>query len=501
MDKIGRRDHSQNVDPISIRVRFAPSPTGYLHIGGLRTALYCYLFARSQGGSLILRIEDTDRSRLVADAENDIVESLQWCGIEVDESPHKGGQYAPYRQSERQSLYLQYAKSLVDAGHAYYAFDPPEAIENLRKDHATYGIQTRHQMDNSLTMSEDLVNHRLESKQDYVIRLFVPENRTVSFDDRIKGKIEVESMMIDDQVLTKSDGMPTYHLANVVDDYLMGMTHVIRGDEWIPSTPKHILLYEAFGWEPPEMAHLPLILSPTGGKLSKRSANRQGIPLNVLDYRTLGYEPQAVVNFLAMLGWNPGTDQEVFDLVELEQQFSIDRVGSAPAQFDIKKLQWFNAQHLRRLNTDALIDKVRPPLTEQGVHLPDDDYLKQVCDLVRDRLEHVHDLGLHYRYCFEDPEEFDPVGIKKRWKPDSATLVEQYSDLIEGMDEFDEQTLEAGLRDLAQKQDIGAGRIIHPVRLAVSGTTAGPSLFALLKVLGQTTCVRRLRHAALQIES
>lgn len=489
------------IDLISIRVRFAPSPTGYLHIGGLRTALYCSLFARNQGGSLILRIEDTDRSRLVADAENDIIEALKWCGIPVDESPQKGGPYGPYRQSERQPLYLKHAKSLIDSGHAYYAFDPPEAIEKLRRDHATYGIETRHQMDNSLTQSIESVNRRLQAQQEYVIRLFVPENRTVSFQDRIKGKVEVESQMIDDQVLMKSDGMPTYHLANVVDDHLMDMTHVIRGDEWIPSTPKHILLYEALDWKPPEMAHLPLILSPSGGKLSKRSAQRQGIPLNVRDYRTLGYEPQAVVNFLAMLGWNPGTDQEVFDLDELQEQFSLGRVGSAPAQFDLQKMKWFNAQHVRRLDTDTLMGRVRPALKEQGIKIHDDVYFRSVCELVHDRLEHVHDLEKHFRYCFEDPEEFDSMGIKKRWKSDSAALVLQYSDLLESMDEFNEQTLEAGLRDLAQTNGIGAGRIIHPVRIALSGTTAGPSLFALLRVLGQTTCVRRLREAPQRIES
>ena len=484
---------------MSIRVRFAPSPTGNLHIGGLRTALYCYLYARNQGGSLILRIEDTDRSRLVADAQNDIMESLKWCGIQVDEGPQQGGKYAPYRQSERQSIYLQHAKSLVDSGHAYYAFDPPEAIEKLRNDHATYGIQTRYQMENSLTLPKDSVNHRLREQHHHVIRLFVPENRTIRFNDRIKGKIEVDSTMIDDQVLMKSDGMPTYHLANVVDDHLMRMTHVIRGDEWIPSTPKHILLYQALGWVPPEMAHLPLILSPTGGKLSKRSAQRQGIPLNVRDYRALGYEPQAVVNFLAMLGWNPGTDQEIFELAELEQQFSLDRVGSAPAQFDLKKMKWFNAQHLRRLDINTLIGKIRPVLIEQGITIQDENDLKGVCNLVQDRLEHVHDLGMRFRYCFEDPKEFDPVGIKKRWKPDSPALVQHYSDLIASMEEFDVAQLEEALRDLAQTQGVGAGRIIHPVRLAVSGTTAGPSLFELLKVIGQTTCVRRLRHAACRI--
>lgn len=482
----------------AIRVRFAPSPTGYLHIGGLRTALYCYLFARSQGGKLVLRIEDTDRTRFVKDAEDDIVQILAWCGLDVDESPMLGGPYAPYRQSERQNLYRKYAESLVDSEHAYYAFDTSSSIAELRKSNKAYDASTRLQMDNSLTHPREVVRTRLESGEEYVIRLRVPEDVTIQFNDLIKGAVKVDSANIDDQVLVKSDGMPTYHLANVVDDHHMAITHVIRGDEWIPSTPKHILLYQALGWQPPAMAHLPLILSPTGGKLSKRNAQRQGIPINVRDYQAKGFEPQAVINFLALLGWNPGTQDEVFKLEELASAFSLERVGSAPAKFDLDKLNWFNAQHLRCLNIEALLERVRPFLEEHGVAVQDA-YLRKVCLLVHDRLQHAKDLVTHFSYCFVDPVTFDPVGVRKRWKSDAASLVSDYSARLDAITSFYEDALEFELRDLAASRKVGAGRIIHPVRLAVSGTTAGPGLFALLRVLGQRTCVRRLRNAVTRL--
>ena len=482
----------------SIRVRFAPSPTGYLHIGGLRTALYCFLFARSQGGKLVLRIEDTDRTRFVEDAENDIVQVLEWCGLDVDESPMLGGPYAPYRQSERQKLYRKCAELLVDSGHAYYAFDTSSSIAELRKNNKAYDAGTRLQMDNSLIHPREVVQTRLESGEEHVIRLRVPEDVTVQFNDVIKGTVKVDSENIDDQVLVKSDGMPTYHLANVVDDHHMAITHVIRGDEWIPSTPKHILLYQAFGWQPPAMAHLPLILSPTGGKLSKRSAQRQGIPINVRGYQSKGFEPQAVINFLALLGWNPGTEDEVFTLEELVSTFSLERVGSAPAKFDLDKLNWFNAQHIRRLSIEAFLERARPFLEEYGVAVQDD-YLREVWLLVHDRLQHAKDLATNFAYCFVDPVTFDSAGVKKRWKSDSASLVSDYSARLEGLTSFSEDDLEVELRELAASRQVGAGRIIHPVRLAVSGTTAGPGLFALLHVLGPRTCVRRLRNAVTKL--
>ncbi len=465
----------------------------------MRTALYCYLFARSRGGYLVLRIEDTDRSRFVQDAEEDVVQALQWCGLEVDEGPAQGGSFAPYRQSERQPLYMKYARELVESGHAYYAFDSPESIALLRKRNAAYGIHTRSHMDNSLNLPSESVRRRLDQNEDYVIRLKIPDQEVVRFHDLIKGSVEVLSSTLDDQVLVKSDGMPTYHLANVVDDHHMQISHVIRGDEWVPSTPKHILLYQALNWNPPVMAHLPLIMSPNGGKLSKRSAERQGIPINVRDYRTGGFEPQAVINFLALLGWNPGTEKEVFNLKELEHEFSLERVGSAPATFDLQKLNWFNAQHLRRLEMDELVTRVRRFLDECHVEVSSDRYLRDVCSLVRDRLEHAKDLSSIYVYCFKDPKTFDEAGVRKRWKADAPQLVSEYADCLESVQSFNEESLEIALRNLAEKYSIGAGRIIHPVRLAVSGTTSGPGLFALLNVLGRNTCVRRLRFAVEKI--
>ena len=484
-----------------VRVRFAPSPTGYLHIGGLRTALYCYLFARKQGGQFLLRIEDTDRERYVAEAEPDIIESIQWAGMTYDEGPGLGGPFGPYHQSQRSVLYRQYAEQLLEAGHAYYAFDTPEELQAMRErmqqdgnPTAKYDAVTRQHMTNSLTLAEDEVQRRLQAGEPHVVRLKVPRSEMVRFDDLIKGEVTIASSRIDDQVLLKSDGMPTYHLANVVDDHLMQITHVIRGEEWLPSTPKHILLYQYLGWTPPHMAHLPLIMSPTGGKLSKRNAEKMGIPVSVYQYREAGYEPEAVINFLAFLGWNPGTEEELFTLDGLTEAFSIERVGTSGVQFNLDKLRWFNQQHLRRLSPDELLQRIRPHLEAHGYH-PDDAYLRRVIDLLHDRITLTEDLATVYPYFFEDPESYDEKGVKKRWKDDSATLLAAYADRLEQEDTFTEESTEAALRALAEAHEAGAGRIIHPTRLAVSGTNVGPSLFGMLAVLGRRTCVRRLRRA------
>ncbi|MEX0746711.1 MAG: glutamate--tRNA ligase, partial [Rhodothermales bacterium] len=332
-----------------VRVRFAPSPTGYLHIGGLRTALYNYLFARKHGGAFLLRIEDTDQERFVPDAEADILDSLEWAGLEYDEGPRKGGPFEPYYQSRRKETYAAHSRELVDAGHAYYAFDTVADLERMRERHARegeppakYDARTRMEMSNSLTLPREDVEKRLAAGEEHVIRLRVPTGDVVRFDDLIRGTVSFDSSTVDDQVLIKSDGLPTYHLANVVDDHLMRITHVIRGEEWLSSTPKHALLYRYFGWTMPEMAHLPLIMSPAGGKLSKRNSETLGIPVNVRQYREAGYEPEAVVNFLAFLGWNPGTEKEIFSLEELIQSFSIERVGSSSVQFNLDKLRWYN---------------------------------------------------------------------------------------------------------------------------------------------------------------
>lgn len=487
------------MQPTKVRVRFAPSPTGLLHIGGLRTALFCYLFARTQGGTIVLRIEDTDQSRLVPEAEADISACLDWAGLLMDESPSIGGPFGPYRQSERKAIYHQEVKRLIDQGQAYYAFDTPAEVSALRESGAAYNAATRMDMTNSLTLPAAEVSSRLQEAQAHTVRLRVPSDRTIRFSDLIKGPVAVESSNIDDQVLIKSDGMPTYHLANVVDDHLMGITHVIRGDEWLPSVAKHLLLYEAFGWDCPTMVHLPLILSPTGGKLSKRSAHRLGLPVSVREYKQMGYEPEAVVNFLALLGWNPGTEQEVFTLAELEKGFSLDRVGSAPAKFDLEKLNWYNAQHLRKLKSDEVWARAQPYLKAKGLDVAHE-YGIAAASLVHNRLILARDLADIYRYLFSAPDTYDPKGVRKRWKPDSGGLVEAYADRLDQLEQWNESTLEQSLRSLTAEHEVGAGRLIHPVRLAISGTTAGPSLFELLRVLGRQEVVIRLRRAASALE-
>jgi glutamyl-tRNA synthetase len=480
----------------SVRVRFAPSPTGRLHIGGLRTALYNYLFARKHDGTFILRIEDTDRSRYVDDAEQDIVDALEWTGLAYDEGPDAGGEHAPYRQSERGDLYRKYAEKLVDEGAAYYAFDTEDELAALRdRGETAYDVSTRRDMRNSLTMDADTVEQKLNEGEDYVVRLKVPRQRTIQFQDEIRGGVSFDSEEIDDQVLLKSDGMPTYHLANIVDDHLMGISHVIRGEEWLSSTPKHVLMYEALGWEPPRFAHLPLILSPEGGKLSKRDANRLGIPVYVGDYREEGYEPEALVNFLALLGWNPGTEQELFSLDEMVEAFSLERVGASGVQFDLDKLRWVNEHYVRDLSVDALAERVRPVVEAEGYEVSDD-RLREICSLVQERVQVVPEVVTENRYFFEAPSAYEEEGVEKRWKEDSANLLLAYADRLEEVDAFDKETVETVLRDLADEKDVGAGAIIHPSRLAVSGRSYGPGVFGLLATVGKEACLRRMRRAA-----
>jgi glutamyl-tRNA synthetase len=478
-----------------VRVRFAPSPTGRLHVGGLRTALYNFLFARRHDGAFVLRIEDTDRSRYVEDAEQDIVDALEWTGLEYDEGPGAGGEHAPYRQSERGDLYRKYAEKLIDEGAAYYAFDTEEELADLREDGRAYDLSTRRDLRNSLTMDAETVARKREAGDDYVVRLKVPRQRTIQFQDEIRGGVAFDSEEVDDQVLLKSDGMPTYHLANIVDDHLMGISHVIRGEEWLSSTPKHVLMYEALGWEPPTFAHLPLILSPEGGKLSKRDANRLGIPVYVGEYREAGYEPEALVNFLALLGWNPGTEQELFSLDELVEAFSLDGVGASGVQFDLDKLRWVNEHSVRDLAVDALAERVRPVVEEEGYEVSDE-RLRHICSLVQERVQVAPEVVTDNRYFFEDPTEYEEEGVEKRWKEDSADLLLAYAERLEEVDTFDKETLETVLRDLADEKDVGAGAIIHPSRLAVSGRSYGPGVFGLLAAVGKEACLRRMRRAA-----
>lgn len=492
---------SSNPSVKPVRVRFAPSPTGYLHIGGLRTALYNWLLARKEGGTFILRIEDTDQSRYVADAETDILESLRWAGLDIDEGPEQGGLHAPYHQSQRSERYRRYAEQLIDQGHAYYAFDKPEEIELMRErmtasgQAAAYDTNSRGSMLNSLTLAPEDVARRLEEGSEYVVRLKIPENRTVEFTDLIRGSVSFASDVLDDQVLLKSDGLPTYHLANVVDDHEMGVTHVIRGEEWLPSTPKHIVLYECFGWMPPQMAHLPLILSPSGGKLSKRSAERAGIPVSVKEYIDLGYEPEALLNFLAFLGWNPGTEQEVFSLEELVDVYSIERTGQHGVQFNLEKLNWFNGQHLRRKSVEELAEAAEPLFESAGLAVSPET-LKGVVELLRERISFLSELPDQAKTFLLDPMEYDPAGVKKRWKEDSAELIRTYAARLEALASFSAESAESALQEILEEREIGTGRLIAPVRLAVSGTMSGPGLFAMLEVIGKEATIRRLRKAA-----
>ncbi len=485
----------------SVRVRFAPSPTGWLHIGGLRTALYNYLFARQHGGTFVLRIEDTDQSRYVEEAEQDIVESMRWVGLEVDEGPDKGGNVGPYRQSQRTDLYREHVDQLLASGHAYVAFDTAEEIDAMRERLKTpdnpspkYDAATRMQMMNALTLDADEVQRRLDAGEEYVVRLKVEPGQTVRFDDLIRGPVAFETDTVDDQVLLKSDGFPTYHLANVVDDHAMQITHVIRGEEWLPSTPKHVLLYDAFGWPPPAFAHLPLIMSPTGGKLSKRNADKMRIPVSVKDYIAQGYEPEALVNFLALLGWNPGDERELFTLSELVEAYSIERTAHSGAQFDIDKLQWFNGQYVRELSPTEIAERARPGV-EERVGPVDPAHLEAVAALMHERLTFAHNLA-DAAYFFQDPTTYDEQGLKKRWKDDSAGLMRAYADRLEADDTFTEESTEAVMRQLGEDEGAGFGRIIHPVRLATTGTTAGAGMFETLVLIGREATIRRLRRAA-----
>lgn len=486
----------------TVRVRFAPSPTGFLHIGGLRTALYNYLFARHfKSGTFILRIEDTDQSRYVEGAEEDIIQSLEWCGMEIDESPFHRGDYGPYRQSERKEIYHSYAEKLIESDHAYYAFDTPDELDQMRErlqksgnPSPKYDAVTRQSMKNSLTLPRDEVEKRLDAGDEYVVRLKVPRRETVRFEDIIRGHVSFETKGLDDQVLLKSDGMPTYHLANVVDDHEMKITHVIRGEEWLSSTPKHILLYNAFGWDVPEMAHLPLIMSPSGGKLSKRKAEEEGIPINTKEYIKQNYEPEALVNFLAYLGWSPGDDSEIHSLDELCELFTLDRVSKGGAVFNHKKLLWYNEHYLREQPDGVLAERIKKVAADKDhVDLPDDEHLKKAISLLKDRVSKIEEILEMGDFFFKDPEAYDEKALKK-WKSDSSDLVRQYKSSIEDLDsdEFKAATLKSHLEEVINKNDVGFGKLMMPLRIAVTGQGFGPDLFASMELLGKETVIKRI---------
>lgn len=493
----------QDPKPGPVRVRFAPSPTGLLHIGGLRTALYNYLFARKNGGSFVLRVEDTDQSRYEEDAESDILSSLSWAGLSHDEGPDIGGPYEPYHQSLRKDRYLDYAGSLIEAGYAYYAFDTPEEIEEMRarlqkagNPSPRYDAITRMSMRNSITLPAEEVQRLLDEGASHVVRLRVPRRETIRFEDLIRGWVSFESSGIDDQVLIKSDGMPTYHLANVVDDHEMGITHVIRGEEWLSSTPKHLLLYQYFGWEPPAMAHLPLILSPSGGKLSKRNAETLGIPVSVRQYREQGYEPEALLNFLALLGWNPGDERELFRVEELVQAFSIDRVGSSGVQFNLDKLRWFNQQVLRSRSVPVLAEPLKKELASEGLEY-EDQYVESAVALLADRITFASDLLTLGRYFFGEPAEYDSTGLG-RLRPDSGELIEALATQIEqGEGVLSVNGAEQAVSRAADELGLKPGKLMFPARLAITGMTVGPGLFDTMALLGKERCIARLNRAAI----
>jgi glutamyl-tRNA synthetase len=487
----------------NVRVRFAPSPTGFLHIGGLRTALYNYLFARHHNGRFVLRIEDTDLNRYVKEAEEDIIRSLEWSGIEIDEGPENPGKFGPYRQSDRKEMYKKFAEKLIEHGHAYYAFDTTEELDQMRErlqksgnPSPKYDAITRQSMINSLTLPSDEVRKRLDAGDEYVVRLKVPRRETIRFEDLIRGHVSFESKGLDDQVLLKSDGMPTYHLANVVDDHLMEISHVIRGEEWLSSTPKHVLLYQAFGWELPKMAHLPLIMSPSGGKLSKRKAESEGIPINTKDYIEQHYEPEALVNFLAYLGWSPGDDSEIHSLNDLCRLFTLDRVSKGGAVFNHKKLLWYNEHYLREISDRKLAERIKKIAGDEAVKNADDEFLEKAIGLLKERVSKIDEIITMGSFFFGDPQEYDENAVKK-WKDDSSELVQAYKEKITALDEgqFEAATLKSLLEEVINAEEVGFGKLMMPLRIATTGQGFGPDLFASMELMGKETVLRRVDTA------
>lgn len=472
-----------------IRTRFAPSPTGFLHVGGLRTALYDYLFAKKHGGKFILRIEDTDQNRLTEGAVENLVATLRWAGLDFDEGPGVGGAYGPYIQSECLARYKQHADQLLDAGHAYYCFCSSERLEIVRQQQTAAKIPTgydRHCRDLDLAESKK----RVEAGENHVVRMKVPLEGEVTFNDLIRGSVTISYKNVDDQVLIKSDGFPTYHLAATVDDHHMKISHIFRGEEWLSSTPKHILLYKYFGWEMPEIAHLPLLLNPDRSKLSKRQGD-----VAVEDYRDKGYLKEALLNFVALLGWNPGDTREIFSLDELVKEFSIERVGKAGAVFDVEKLKWMNEQHLRAMSDEILLGLVKPILQEKNWGHFSDEHLKQVFALMRERATFPQDFVESCQYFYKTPHSFDEAAKAKCWSPEAAQRMESMLKRYKELEKFDCASVEAELRKEAEVLQVSAGKLIHPLRLALTGVPTGPSLFHLIAVLGKEAVVHRLEFA------
>ena len=495
-----------------VRVRFAPSPTGPLHIGGVRTALYNYLFARHNGGKMILRIEDTDSQRFVEGAEDYIIESLRWCGIEIDEGVGYGGPHAPYRQSERREIYLKYAKQLVEAGWAYYAFDTAAELDALRKqaeergETFAYNYSVRTVLPTSLSLSAGEVERRIVRGDIWVIRFKMPENEVVKMHDLIRGDVEVNTSTLDDKVLYKSvDALPTYHLANIVDDHLMEISHVIRGEEWLPSLPLHYLLYRAFGWTDtqPEFAHLPLLLKPTGGgKLSKRDGDKMGFPVFPLywvspagdtahGYREDGYFPEAFINMLALLGWNPGTEQEIFSMQELIDAFSLDRVSKSGARFQPDKAKWFNAQYMHHKTEAELAALYQPILREHGIEVSDE-IAGRVAGIMKERATFISDLWDLTSYFFIAPTEYEEKQLKKYWKGENPTHLAELRGVLAGIDDFSLENTERIVHSWIEERGYGMGQIMNSLRLALVGAGKGPGMYDVTSFLGKEETLRRI---------
>ncbi|MEC4074765.1 glutamate--tRNA ligase [Myroides odoratimimus] len=495
-----------------VRVRFAPSPTGPLHIGGVRTALFNYLFAKKHNGVFYIRIEDTDQNRFVPGAEAYILEALEWLGISPDETIGKNEKFGPYRQSERKELYKQYADQLIESGWAYYAFDTAEELDVLRKVAEAegktfiYNHTNREQLSTSLKLSKEEVDTKIANGEAYVIRFKTPVGETLHLKDIIRGDIKFETSLLDDKVLYKSDGMPTYHLANIVDDHLMETSHVIRGEEWLPSLPLHELLYKAFGWEAPEFAHLPLILKPVGnGKLSKRDGDKLGFPVFPLDwqdptsgekssgYRERGFYPETVVNFLALLGWNDGTDQEIFSLEELVEKFDLTRVHKAGAKFDPEKNKWFN-QHYLKLQSDADLAKAYQVILKDNGIEATDAYVEKVVGLIKERATFVADFYELSDFFFVKPTAYDAKALKN-WKEDTSDIMTQVSEVIKGIETFEAKNIESIVKDWINEQGIGMGKVMQPLRLSLVGAVKGPDLFDIIEMIGKEETIERIAIA------
>ncbi|PCJ81992.1 MAG: glutamate--tRNA ligase [Bacteroidetes bacterium] len=503
----------------NVRVRFAPSPTGPLHMGGVRTALYNYLFAKSKGGKFLLRIEDTDQTRYVEGAEEYVREALEWCGIEIDEGVVAGGDFGPYRQSERNSFYREAVEKLLESGHAYMAFDTPEELDIMRKEAEgkkevfQYDAKTRGGCKNSLSLNADEVEELIESEAQYIIRFMTPdEAEDIVFTDEIRGEVCISSAVVDDKVLVKADGLPTYHLANVVDDHAMEISHVIRGEEWLPSAPLHIMLYRAFGWDSPKFAHLPLILKPTGnGKLSKRDGDAGGFPVFPTEwedpetgkisigYREAGYIPQAFLNMLLMLGWNPGDEREIFSLEEAAQAFTLDRVVKSGARFSPDKAKWFNEQYLRSQSPASLANDFIELASERGLNINSTEAIS-ILKMMLERVSFLHEI-FEAKWLFEAPKynDFNAKMVRKKWKAETPLYMADLKEMFLSISPFEAEEIESKFKAHLEEKELGFGQVLLPLRLALTGEGGGPSMFDFAEYLGREKTISRLESGVLEI--